>query len=83
MQDSGGHNSIYLENHDNPRSVTRFCDEREEYRVKGARCLAMVMCTLGGTMYVYQGQELGMINLPEGTPIEEYKDLVSQVHYKE
>ncbi len=53
--------ALYLENHDQPRSVSRFGDDRV-YWEKSAKALAVLLFTLRGTPFVYQGQELGMTN---------------------
>lgn len=79
----GGWNSLFCENHDHPRSIIRYGDERPEFRGLSSRALAMLLFSLCGTPYIYQGQELGMINVPEDWPIENYADLVSQRHYAE
>lgn len=44
--------------------------------------LAMMMCALTGTLFVYQGQEIGMVNIPEDWPIEEYQDVESLGFYR-
>ena len=56
-----GWNALYWENHDQPRSVSRYGDP-DEYRRESATLLATYLFTLQGTPYVYQGQELGMTN---------------------
>ncbi|MFZ2988559.1 glycoside hydrolase family 13 protein [Ideonella sp.] len=58
-----GWNSLYLGNHDQPRPVSRFGDDGL-HRVRSAKLLAMYLHGLQGTPYVYQGEELGMTNLP-------------------
>lgn len=81
-------NSLYLDNHDQPRAVSRFGDDREEYREMSAKCLALTLHMMRGTPYVYQGEELGMTNyqftsIDECRDIEEintYKDLVDDRH---
>lgn len=58
-------NSLFLSNHDQPRSVSRFgCCETEEYRVRSAKMLAVLMYLLRGTPFIYQGEEIGMTNMP-------------------
>ncbi len=82
--ENGGWNSLYLDNHDQPRAVSRFGDDGE-YREMSAKCLALTLHLMRGTPYVYQGEELGMTNyhftsLEECRDIEEinaYKDLVT------
>ncbi len=67
-----GWNSLYLNNHDQPRPVSRFGNDRE-YRVESAKMLGTMLHMMQGTPYVYQGEELGMTNV--SFEIEEYKDL--------
>ncbi|KAH7307979.1 glycoside hydrolase superfamily [Stachybotrys elegans] len=75
MIDNDGWNAIFFENHDNPRSVSRYTDDSDEWREKGAKLLALMQTTLGGTLFVYQGQEIGMRNAPKTWPIDEFKDI--------
>ena len=58
-------NSLFWENHDQPRSVSRFGNDGE-YREMSAKMLATCLHMMQGTPYVYQGQELGMTNVPFG-----------------
>ncbi|MBS9334668.1 alpha-glucosidase [Fructobacillus sp. M1-13] len=55
-------NSLYWENHDQPRSVSRFGSDKPEFRVKSAKMLATLLHFMQGTPYIYQGQEIGMTN---------------------
>ena len=57
-----GWNSLYWDNHDQPRAVSRFGDDSPEHRVNSAKTLATVQHAHQGTPYVYQGEELGMTN---------------------
>ncbi|WWD21819.1 hypothetical protein CI109_106307 [Kwoniella shandongensis] len=75
MAQESGWNSNYLENHDQPRIVSRMASDHPEDRARCAKLLALFHCSLGGTIYVYQGQELGMINVPRDWDISEYKDI--------
>lgn len=80
MIERDGWNSVFLSNHDQPRPVSRFTDDSDDNgaRSKGAKLLALMETTLGGTLYVYQGEELGMRNVPrEWDPEVEYKDIES------
>ncbi len=77
MLDQDGWNSIFIENHDNPRSVSRYCDDSDAFRALGAKLLCLMQTTLAGTLYIYQGEELGMRNLRPEVPPEEYKDIES------
>jgi oligo-1,6-glucosidase len=66
---------------DNPRSVSRYTDDNEKYRDLGAKLLCLMQTTLGGTLYVYQGEELGMKNMPIEYGPEEYLDIESQNYW--
>jgi oligo-1,6-glucosidase len=68
-----GWNSLYLNNHDQPRMVSRFGNDTE-FRVESAKMLATFLHTLKGTPYIYQGEELGMTNVRFDT-IDDYKDI--------
>ena len=68
-----GWNSLYFANHDQPRSVSRFGDDGQ-YRRESAKLLATLLHTLQGTPYVYQGEELGMTNVPFDS-LEEFRDV--------
>nr|POE47394.1 alpha-glucosidase [Quercus suber] len=82
MMDRNGWNSIFIENHDNPRSVTRYADDTDQYRDLSAKLLCLMQTTLSGTLYVYQGEEIGMRNLrPEVHP-DEYLDIESVNYWK-
>jgi oligo-1,6-glucosidase len=69
-----GWNSLYWNNHDQPRAVSRFASDDPRYRVRAAKLLGTVLHMHRGTPYVYQGEELGMTNLPWGN-IDEFRDL--------
>jgi oligo-1,6-glucosidase len=69
-------NAVYLENHDQPRSVSRFGDEGA-YWEKSAKSLAVLLLTLRGTPYIYQGQELGMTNF-DFTSMDQLDDVESR-----
>ncbi len=77
-----GWNSLYWDNHDQPRAVSRFGDDRPEFRVASARTLATVLHLHRGTPYVYQGEEIGMTNAGF-TGIDAYQDIESRRHYDE
>jgi oligo-1,6-glucosidase len=78
--EQAGWNSLYLENHDQPRSVSRYGDDSPAFRVASAKTLATTLHLLRGTPYVYQGQELGMTNAGL-TDIDDYNDLESVNFY--
>ena len=75
-----GWNSFYLSNHDQPRSVSRFGDDGR-YRVESAKLLATFIHTLHGTPYVYQGEEIGMTNVPF-SDIGDYRDIETLNFYR-
>jgi oligo-1,6-glucosidase len=68
-----GWNSLYWDNHDQPRIVSRWGDDGE-HRVPSAKSWATVLHLLRGTPYVYQGEELGMTNA-HFTELEQYQDV--------
>ena len=71
--DNNGWNSIYLNNHDQPRSVSRFGND-ELYRVESAKMLATFTHLMQGTPFIYQGEEIGMTNVSFDS-IEDYRDI--------
>ena len=73
-------NSLYWNNHDQPRVVSRFGDDSEEYRVRSAKMLATVLHLHRGTPYVYQGEELAMTNSVFGG-ISDFRDIESLNYY--
>ena len=77
---SCGWNSLFLNNHDLPRTVSRWGDPGK-YRVQSAKLLGTMLHGMQGTPYVYQGEELGMTNIR--LPIEEYRDVEILNMYRE
>jgi len=78
---SDGWTTAFCENHDQGRSVSRYASDSPEWRFRSAKMLALMMCAMTGTLFVYQGQEIGMINAPSHWPITEYKDIESINYY--
>ena len=76
-----GWNSNYLMNHDQPRAVSRFGDDRE-FRKESAKMLMTLILSLEGTAYVYQGEEIGMPNSGLDD-INDYRDVEILNHYRE
>ncbi len=76
-----GWNSLYWNNHDQPRVVSRF-GEDGEHRVRSAKMLATVLHLHRGTPYVYQGEEIGMTNAPFAS-IDDFRDIQALNHYGE
>jgi oligo-1,6-glucosidase len=81
IEGSDGWTTAFCENHDQGRSVSRFGSDAPEFRERSAKMLALMMCALTGTLFVYQGQEIGMINAPKEWPISDYKDIESINYY--
>ncbi len=75
-----GWNSLFWNNHDLPRIVSRWGDDGK-YRVESAKMLAILLHGMQGTPYIYQGEELGMTNA--AYEIEEYRDIETLNLYKE
>ncbi len=71
-----GWNSLYWCNHDQPRPVSRFGDDRPEWRERSAKALATTLHLHRGTPFVYQGEELGLRNHPFAG-IDEFRDVES------
>ncbi len=75
-------NSLFWDNHDQPRAVSRFGDDRQEYREASAKMLATCLHMMQGSPYIYQGEELGMTNYPFRSP-DDFRDIESINAYKE
>ena len=69
-------NSLFLGNHDQARSVSRFGNDAPEYRAVSAKMLVTCLHMMQGTPYMYQGEELGMTNCPFPT-LEDLRDIES------
>jgi oligo-1,6-glucosidase len=77
-----GWNSLYWDNHDQPRAVSRFGDDSPEHRVASAKTLGTVLHLHKGTPYVYQGEELGMTN-SRFADIGDYRDIEAVNYYRD
>lgn len=78
---NSGWNSLYLSNHDQPRQVSRFGDEKT-FRIRSAQMLFTMMYLQKGTPYVYQGEEIGMTGVKFDS-IDDYKDIETLNWYQE
>ncbi|PLT33415.1 alpha-glucosidase [Bacillus sp. V5-8f] len=76
-----GWNSLYWNNHDQPRIVSRFGTDGK-YRVESAKMLATLLHFMKGTPYIYQGEEIGMTNV-RFPGIEDYQDIETKNMYQE
>ncbi|KAK6530269.1 hypothetical protein TWF694_003631 [Orbilia ellipsospora] len=75
MTQNDGWNALFLENHDQPRSVSRFASDKPEFRVYSAKMLATFLSFQAGTLYLFQGQDIGMVNVPKDWSLDEFKDV--------
>ena len=75
-----GWNSLYWDNHDQPRAVSRFGDDSPRHRRDAATCLATLLHGHRGTPYVYQGEEIGMAN-SQWADIRDFRDIESLNHF--
>lgn len=81
---NNGWNSLYLENHDQPRSISRFASDLPEHRVQSGKLLANFLALQSGTPFVYEAQELGIINVPKDNwDVSQYRDLDTVNYYNE
>ena len=76
-----GWNSLFMNNHDLPRIVSRWGNDSEQYRELSAKMLATMLHGMEGTPYIFQGEELGMTNIV--LPIEQHVDLETLNLYRE
>ena len=79
--DGKGWNSLFWNNHDLPRIVSRWGNDKE-YRVESAKMLAILLHGMKGTPYIYQGEEIGMTNVPF-TNIDDFIDVETLNIYRE
>ncbi|MCU6410621.1 alpha,alpha-phosphotrehalase, partial [Enterobacter quasiroggenkampii] len=79
MYEGKGWNALFYSNHDQPRALSRFGDDRF-FRQESAKMLAITLFGLQGTTYIYQGEEIGMTNA-YFTKIDEYDDAESKNAY--
>lgn len=75
-------NSLYFCNHDQPRIVSRIGNDSPQYRELSAKMIATCLHMMQGTPYVYQGEEIGMVNVPFRT-IDDFRDIESINAYHE
>ena len=80
MQEGGGWNAVFWCNHDQPRAVSRFGDDKR-YRKESAKMLAGMIHLLRGTPYIFQGEEIGTTNAGF-TDISQYRDVESLNYYE-
>lgn len=78
--DAGGWAPVFLENHDQPRSINHFMHGSDD-RIAKAKALATLLLTMRGTPFIMQGEELGYVNV-EWPSIDDYNDISTKNHYK-
>jgi oligo-1,6-glucosidase len=83
VDDTDAWTTVFDENHDNGRSVSRYANDAPEWRKKSAKMLAIWLMAQSGTLFLYQGQEIGMINAPKEWDMDEYKDVESKNYWAE
>ncbi|KAJ3941636.1 uncharacterized protein N0V96_008350 [Colletotrichum fioriniae] len=81
IEGTDGWTTAFCENHDQGRSVSRWGSDKPEWRETSAKMLALMMCSQTGTLFVYQGQEIGMTNVSRSWGIEDYKDIEALNYY--
>lgn len=80
VEETDAWTTVFLENHDQGRSISHFASVLPAHREAAAKMLAIILTTLTGTLFLYQGQEIGMINAPKSWPGDAYK-CVRSVNY--
>ena len=77
---TGGWYPMFLENHDQPRSISRFLSGDAD-RVAGGKALATLLLTMRGTPFIMEGEELGFVNVSWNS-IDDYQDISTINHYR-
>ncbi|KAK2596615.1 hypothetical protein QQS21_006291 [Conoideocrella luteorostrata] len=77
-----GWNSVYMDNHDSGRSLSRYGSDLPQFRQDAAKMLATYLASLSGTVFLLQGQEIGMANMPKSWGVEEYIDVEGSNYYR-
>ena len=76
-----GWTTAFCESHDQGRSISRYASDDPQHRETSGKMLAILMVTLTGTLFIYQGQEIGMINMPKDWTVQDCRDIESINHY--
>lgn len=82
MPTHGGWNALYMENHDQSRTVSRYGSDSPEYRTISAKMIASHLAFQSGTLFVYQGEEWAQKNLPRDWDLSHYRDIEVLNHWK-
>jgi len=75
MQENRGWNALYMENHDQGRVVSRYASDAPADRALSSKMIGTHLALQCGTVFVYQGQELAMANVPRDWTLDRYKDI--------
>jgi alpha-glucosidase len=70
----------HKQNHDQPRSIARYATSEAKYWRKAGKLLALLQTTLSGTEFLFQGQEIGMQNMPESWGVSEFRDPDARIY---
>ncbi|KAG4293600.1 trehalose-6-phosphate hydrolase [Fusarium proliferatum] len=81
MASNSGWNALHMENHDESRIVSRYASDSPPMRTISAKMLANHLAFQSGTLFIYQGQELAMVNLPREWGMDKYKDIECLNHW--
>ncbi|EME40575.1 glycoside hydrolase family 13 protein [Dothistroma septosporum NZE10] len=74
ITDTNAWGTIFMENHDQGRSIARYATPESKHWRQAGKILAMLQTTLSGTQFIYQGQEIGMLNMPQSWDENEFRD---------
>jgi alpha-glucosidase len=83
MPKFGGWNTSYMDNHDSGRSLSRYASDLPQLRATAAKMLATYLGSLSGTLFLLQGQEIGIANVPREWRIEDYIVAERKNYYNE
>jgi oligo-1,6-glucosidase len=75
--------TVFAENHDLGRSISRYATDDPRYHEKAGKLMAMMLGSLTGTLFIYQGQEIGMVNMPPSWGPEELRDIEAVRYWEE
>ncbi|PPJ51751.1 hypothetical protein CBER1_08191 [Cercospora berteroae] len=83
ITDSGAWGTVFMENHDQPRSIARYATPEHKYWRKAGKLLTLLQTTLSGTEFIFQGQEIGMLNMPESWGVSEFRDPDAKIYVED
>ncbi|KAK3687134.1 hypothetical protein LTR37_019127 [Vermiconidia calcicola] len=80
---AGGWGTVFMENHDQCRSIARYATPEPQYYQKAAKLLCLMQTTLSGTEFIYQGQEIGMLDMPLHWDYDDFRDPGAKLYIDE